>query len=59
LSYPQELGGGSVTFQPEINRRSAQLAAERQRQQPAELAALPASERLYRMAQEQQAAAVR
>ncbi|GIL54738.1 hypothetical protein Vafri_10453 [Volvox africanus] len=47
-----ELGSGSVTFQPEINRRSAQLAAERQRQQPAEVAALPASERLYRLAQE-------
>ncbi|EFJ49725.1 hypothetical protein VOLCADRAFT_104176 [Volvox carteri f. nagariensis] len=47
-----ELGGGSVTFQPEVNRRSAQLAAERQRQQPAEVAALPASERLYRLAQE-------
>ncbi|GIL80181.1 hypothetical protein Vretimale_12978 [Volvox reticuliferus] len=47
-----ELGGGSVTFQPEINRRSAQLAAERQRQQPAEVASLPASERLYLLAQE-------
>ncbi|GLC60543.1 hypothetical protein PLESTB_001625100 [Pleodorina starrii] len=48
-----ELGGGSVTFQPEINRRSVALAAERQRQQPAEVAMLPASERLYRLAQEQ------
>ncbi|KXZ43609.1 hypothetical protein GPECTOR_85g339 [Gonium pectorale] len=47
-----EMDGGSVTFQPEINRRSAQLVAERQRQQPEELAAMPANERLYLLAQE-------
>lgn len=46
----QELDSGSITFQPELNRRSVQLVAERQRQQPAELAALPASERLYMLA---------
>ncbi|KAG2430996.1 hypothetical protein HYH02_013527 [Chlamydomonas schloesseri] len=50
-----ELDSGPATFQPEINRRSVVLAAERQRQQPAEVAALPASERLYRLAQEQRA----
>ncbi|PNW79558.1 hypothetical protein CHLRE_08g358567v5 [Chlamydomonas reinhardtii] len=50
-----ELDSGPATFQPEINRRSVALAAERQRQQPAEVAALPASERLYRLAQEQRA----
>ncbi|KAG2497455.1 hypothetical protein HYH03_004610 [Edaphochlamys debaryana] len=48
-----ELDGGSVTFQPEVNRRSLALAAERQRQAPAELAELPAHERLYLLAQEQ------
>ncbi|KAG2424445.1 hypothetical protein HXX76_014498 [Chlamydomonas incerta] len=50
-----EMDSGPATFQPEINRRSVALAAERQRQQPAEVAALPASERLYRLAQEQRA----
>ncbi|GFR49740.1 hypothetical protein Agub_g11897 [Astrephomene gubernaculifera] len=53
VQVKMELDGGPVTFQPEINARSAQLAAERQRQQPAEVAALPANERLYRLAQEQ------
>lgn len=43
----KELSGGSMTFRPEINRRSVVLAEARLQQAPG-VAALPASERLYR-----------
>lgn len=49
-SCTQELAGGSMTFKPEINRRSVVLAEARLRQAPDEVGALPVAERLYRAA---------